>query len=50
MHLLSIFGALGEKVEVLLTVFCGTKITLERITAPLPAFLDLPRHYALPIH
>ena len=32
MHLLSIFGALGQKVEVLLSIFCGTKITLERIT------------------
>ena len=34
MHLLSIFGALGQKVEVLLSIFCGTKITLERITPP----------------
>ena len=50
-QLLSIFGALGQKVEVLLSIFCGTKVTLERIsTAPAPPFLGLPHHYALPTH
>ena len=38
-HLLSIFEKLGQKLEVLLSFFCGTKITLEWIT---PLFLDLP--------
>ena len=38
--LLSIFETLGQKLEVLLSIFCGTKITLEWIT-PSP-FLDLP--------
>ena len=47
MHLLSIFGALGQKVEVLLSIFCDTKITLER-NAPPPPVLDLSHHYALP--
>ena len=28
-HLLSIFGALGQLVEVLLGIFCGLKTTLE---------------------
>ena len=36
MHLLRIFRALGQKVEVLLSIFCGSKITLERITIPPP--------------
>ena len=36
MHLLRIFRALGQKVEVLLSIFCVTKITLERITPPAP--------------
>ena len=47
MHLLSIFGALGQKVEVLLSIFCDTKITLERNATP-PPVLDLPHHYVLP--
>ena len=36
-HLLSIFEKLGQKLEVLLSFFCGTKITLEWIT---PLFLE----------
>ena len=34
MHLLSILGALGQKAEVLLSIFYGSKITSERITPP----------------
>ena len=45
--LLSIFGALGQKVEVLLSTFCDIKTTLEWIS---PRFLDLLHHYALPSH
>ena len=41
MQLLSIFETLDQKLEVLLSIFCGTKITLEWITHP-PPFLDLP--------
>ena len=33
-HLLSIFGALGQKVELLLSIFCGTKITLDSPCLP----------------
>ena len=47
-HLLGILGALGQKVEALLSIFCCTKITLEWISHP--PFLDLPHHYALPNH
>ena len=32
---------MGQKMEVLLSIFCGTKITLEWITLPL-SFQDLP--------
>ena len=35
------------KFEVLLSIFCGTKITLKWTTPP-PPFLDLRPHYALP--
>ena len=41
MHLLSIFRAFGQKMEVLLSIFCGTKITLQRIT-PSPIFRSTP--------
>ena len=37
---MSIFETLGQKLEVLLSIFCGTKINLEWITPP-PPFLDL---------
>ena len=46
MHLLSIFETLDQKLEVLLSISCGTKITLEWISPP--PFLDLFAHYALP--
>ena len=36
-HLLSIFETLGQKFEVLLSIFCDTKITLEWVT-PCPLF------------
>ena len=36
MKLLSIFGALGQKEEVLLSIFCGTAITLERLPPTTP--------------
>ena len=47
-HLLSIFETLGQKLEVSLNIFCGTKFTLDWITQPSPSpptrqFLDLPR-------
>ena len=46
-HVLIIFGALDQKVEALLSIFCHTKITLEWITThPPPPF----HHYALPTH
>ena len=48
-HLLSIFETFVQKVEVLFSIFCGTKLTLEWIT-PLPPFLDLPPpppHYSV---
>ena len=32
----SIFEILGHKLEVLLSIFCGTKITLKWITPPPP--------------
>ena len=42
MDLLGIFEALGRKVEVLLSIFCGTKITLEKITLRGPIFRSTP--------
>ena len=36
------FGALSQKLEVLLSIFCGTKITLKWITFLPTPFLDLP--------
>ena len=46
-QLLSIFEILGQKLEALLSIFCGAKINLEWTTS----FLDLPpTHYALHAH
>ena len=39
-QLLSVFETFGQKLEVLFSIFCGIKITLEQITPP--PFLDLP--------
>ena len=48
-HMPSIFKTLGQKLEVLLSIFCGTKITLEWITSHFwiytpspPLYLTLP--------
>ena len=41
-HLLSIFGALGQKVELLLSIFCGTKITLDSPCLPPVIFRSVP--------
>ena len=38
------------KLEVLISIFCGTRITLEWTTPPYPPFLDLLPRYALPIN
>ena len=46
-YLLRIFETLGQKLEVLLSIFCDIKITREWITLP---YLDLHPHYALPTH
>ena len=40
--MLSIFEALGQKVKVLLSIFCGAKITLEWSPPPPPPYLDQP--------
>ena len=40
---MGIFETLVQNLEVLLSIFCGTKITVEWINAP-PLFLDLPTH------
>ena len=47
---MSMFETLGQKSEVLLSIFCGTKINLEWITPPLPFLDQPPSHYALPTH
>ena len=39
---MGIFETLGQKLEVLLSVFCGTKSNFEWIAPPPPPFLDLP--------
>ena len=48
--LLSIIETLGHKFEVLLSIFCGIKITLEWITPPPFPQLNLLLHYALITH
>ena len=40
-HLLSIFQTLGQKLKILLNIFCGTKITFEWIS-PLPPPIIMP--------
>ena len=50
-HLPSIVETLGDQLEVLLSIFCGIKNTLNWVTPPPPLlFLDLLPHHALPIH
>ena len=51
-HLLSIFETLGQKLEFFLSIFCGTKITLEWIYPPPQLCLThplLPKYFEPPL-